>query len=421
MSQKKCKTQYPGVRYREHQTRKTDNGTLDRYFFIRYRLHGKLKEEGVGWSSQGMNAKKASLQLAALQTASKTGEGAQSLAEKRQLLEAQKRAERLEKERQEREALTFQQIFEEKYYPDAKTCKTQRTYHRENQLFNLWIKAVVGDVILKDITLKHISKIKQNMFEAGRAPRSVNYALDVIRQVFNYAIGAGFFQGHHPIAKGLRISDRKLHNERTRFFTQDEADMLLKALKEKSEIVYEQALISVHCGLRASEIFALTWGDVNLAVREPFIRVKDSSKCLPRNVPMTKAVQALFCEKQFGGISELIYPARDGGQMEAISDTFDRVVTKLGLNAGVTDDRQKVVFHTCRHTYGSWMAQNGVPLYTIKELMGHHNIETTQRYAHLCNVNFQNAIRVFEEGLTIIPDGVDTGNHPLEAGGNSNP
>lgn len=418
MPQKKNKTQYPGVRYREHPTRKTDNGTPDRYFFIRYRLNGKHKEEGLGWSSQGMNAKKASLQLAALQTARKTGEGAQSLAEKRQLVEDRKLAERLEKEKQEREALKFRQIFEGKYYPNAKTCKTQRTYDRENQLFNLWINEVIGDVVLKDITSEHINKIKQNMFEAGRAPRSVNYALDVIRQVFNYAIGAGLFQGHHPIAKGLRIPDRKLHNERTRFLSQNEADMLLKALKEKSEIVYEQALISIHCGLRASEVFALTWGDIVIEVREPFISIKDSSKCLPRKVPMTKAVQALFREKQIGGISELVYPARDGGQMDAISDTFDRVVEKLGLNAGVTDDRQKLVFHSCRHTYGSWMAQSGVPLYTIKELMGHHNIETTQRYAHLCNVNFQNAIRVFEEGLVIVPDDVGAGNNPAEVGDN---
>lgn len=418
MPQKKSKTQYPGVRYREHPTRKTENGTPDRYYFIRYRLHGKHKEEGLGWSSQGMNAKKASLQLAKLQTAHKTGEGAESLAEKRQLVEARKLAERLEKEKQEREALTFRQVFEDKYFPNAKNSKTERAYKREDQLSRIWISKVIGDVVLRDVTSEHINKIKENMFEAERAPRSINYALDVIRQVFNYAIGANLYQGHHPIDKGLRISDRKLHNERTRFLTQSEADMLLKALKEKSETVYEQALISIHCGLRASEIFALTWGDIMIEVREPFIDVKDSYKCLPRKVPMTKSVHSLFIPKQMGSISELVYPARDGGLMDVISDTFDRVVEKLGLNDGVTDDRQKVVFHTCRHTYGSWMAQNGVPLYTIKELMGHHNIKTTQRYAHLCNINFQNAIRVFEENLATVLDDNDTGNDSSEARSN---
>ena len=50
-------TQYPGVRYREHKERK-HNGKLDRYFFIRYKRHGKTIEEGAGWSSQKVNAKR---------------------------------------------------------------------------------------------------------------------------------------------------------------------------------------------------------------------------------------------------------------------------------------------------------------------------------------------------------------------------
>jgi len=55
----KHNTIYPGVRFREHLSRKY-NGSADRYFFIRYRLNGKLKEEGLGWASEGWNAKKAS-------------------------------------------------------------------------------------------------------------------------------------------------------------------------------------------------------------------------------------------------------------------------------------------------------------------------------------------------------------------------
>ena len=43
-----------------------------------------------------------------------------------------------------------------------------------------------------------------------------------------------------------------------------------------------------------------------------------------------------------------------------------------------------MVFHTLRHTFGSWLAMSGVPLYTIAKLMGHSDQETTQRYAHLC-------------------------------------
>jgi hypothetical protein len=60
MSIKLNKTQFPGVRFRENSSRK-HNGKPDRYFTIRYKLNGILKEEGLGWSSQGWNAQKTSI------------------------------------------------------------------------------------------------------------------------------------------------------------------------------------------------------------------------------------------------------------------------------------------------------------------------------------------------------------------------
>ena len=82
MASEKIPTQFPGVRFRYHKTRKC-NGSLDKYFFIRYHVDGKLKEEGIGWASEGWNAKKASLELASLRKAQLTGEGPQTLQEKR--------------------------------------------------------------------------------------------------------------------------------------------------------------------------------------------------------------------------------------------------------------------------------------------------------------------------------------------------
>ena len=93
------KTQYPGIRYREHKTRK-HSGKPDRYFTMYYKLNGKLKEEGLGWSSEEWNAQKASIQLSELKKAQTTGEGACTLQEKRDQAEQARNEEATKKLKQ---------------------------------------------------------------------------------------------------------------------------------------------------------------------------------------------------------------------------------------------------------------------------------------------------------------------------------
>jgi integrase len=391
---KKHKTIYPGIRYREHKTRKY-SGSADRYFFIRYRLHRKLKEEGLGWASDGWNAKKASIELAKLKQAHATGERPQTLAEKRRLLKEMEEAEQAEKQRQKREQITFSQIFWDNYFPKAKANKSKRSYEREESLFRLWISPVVGELTLKNVAPDHMERIKKNMADAGRAPRSIRYALAVVRQVFNFARYNNLFIGDSPTAN---VKMPQKDNRRLRFLTHGEAYRLLVALEIKSRQLYEMALVSLHCGARANEIFSLTWGDVDLERGTLTLRHTKNTKT--RVAFMTEEVKELLAQKERGKNNDLVFPGRGGVKITAISNAFDRAVKELGLNDGVTDRRQKVVFHTLRHTYASWMVEKGVDLYHVKKLMGHSTLSMTERYSHLSDETLQGAVKTFEQGLS---------------------
>jgi site-specific recombinase XerD len=81
--------------------------------------------------------------------------------------------------------------------------------------------------------------------------------------------------------------------------------------------------------------------------------------------------------------------------MSALSkDSYERAVERLGFNVNITDRRQRVVFHTLRHTYASWLVMAGVDLYTVQRLMGHKDITMTQRYAHLAPEHLDKAVNV---------------------------
>ncbi len=388
----KSSTQFPGVRYRLHPTRKYGRN-FDRYFFIRYRVNKKPKEEGIGWASDGWNAKRSSIILADLKKAHLTGEGAQTLSEKRAMEKARRDMDRAEKERIAKETLTFSEYFNQRYYPEAKNNKGWRSYKREKSLFELWIEPVIGKMPFKDIRPFHMERIKKNKSDAGKTPRSIQYALAVVRQVFNHAVKNEMYQGVSPTNK---VSTPKIDNRRVRFFTHEEADTLMEHLTKKSKDLHDMALISLHCGLRAGEIFDLAWERVYLD-RNAIVVLDTKGK--DRTVYMTEDVKRILENKKFNKPTDLVFTNRKGEKIKEVSNTFSRTVNELKFNEGIEDPRLKVYFHTLRHTYASWLVQEGVTLYTVKELLGHSTLAMTERYSHLAKDNLKNAVKVLEKSL----------------------
>lgn len=103
----------------------------------------------------------------------------------------------------------------------------------------------------------------------------------------------------------------------------------------------------------------------------------------------------------------LIFPTKDGRQRGFLSNTFTRAIQELKFNENITDSRQKIVFHSLRHTFASWLVQKGIPLYTVAQLMGHSSLEMTQRYAHLAPDNIMAAALTLDGELSIKKDNSD--------------
>ena len=293
---------------------------------------------------------------------------------------------------EEREAVTFGELFE-KYLPISKATKRNvKSWTREESLFRLWVAPVIGDKPLKDIAPIHIERIKAAMAKSGGSPRSIQYMLSFVKAVFNFAIRNGIF-GSNPAAQ---VKTPKVNNKRIRFLSHDEADRLLAELATTSTQLRDMALLSLHTGMRAGEIFALTWGDID-PDRES-ISIRDSKSGRGRTVYMTEEVKAMFESMSAGGPSELVFKGR-GGQIKMISGGFKRAVDRLGLNAGVQDPRQRVSFHSLRHSYASWLVGAGESLYVVKELLGHSDLAMTQRYSHLAPDSLKSAVKTFQKSI----------------------
>jgi integrase len=392
MARNWIKTAFVGVRYREHDTRK--HGVRpDRYFSVRYKLDGKDKEEGLGWSSQGWTAQKAAEKLAKLKEAQRTGEGAITLAEKRQQAAAARHAEAEARATEERENITLAQAWE-KYLPVAQANKAAHTAYAEEAAYRLWLSPTLANKPLRDIKPIHLERIKKTMTEAGRSAQTIRHVLAALRQVFNFAKRHGLYAGDNPVSL---VKKPSADARRLRFLTHDEADRLLAALAERESNVHDMALLALHCGLRAGEIFSLTWGDVDM--ERGVLILRDTKSGKTRAAYMTEAVAAMLGAMERRGHNDLVFLSANGGRIVQITETFNRVVAALGFNNGVTDPRQKVVFHTLRHTFASWLVEQGVDLYSVKELMGHGTLAMTERYSHLSPDKLRRAVKTLEAGM----------------------
>jgi len=384
---------FKGVRYREHPTRK--HGVhKDRYFVIRYQHEGARKEEALGWESEGWTPKRAASELSKLREAHRLGEGAKSLSEKRQLENEKREADQLEQEQKTREEITFADFFKDTYAPILKTTKKPGSVKAENILFEKWIHPIFEKMPFTNIYPIHIERIRKTMQDAGKSPRSIEYTLAIIRQIWNMARRDGLIHRDSPTKQ---IKKPKINNKRIRFLSHDEADRLLDNLSGRSKQLHDMALLSLHTGLRAGEVFSLTWG--NLDIEQRIIYIVDA-KGGSRTGYMTERIKEMFKSLGQGEPNELVFKdRRHGGRIKQISSSFDRAVDALGLNSGVTDHRQKVLFHSLRHSFASWLVQQGEPLYTVQKLLGHASISMTERYSHLAPGMLKNAVRNFEKNL----------------------
>ncbi len=355
---KREKTRFPGVYSRKLVNRST--GKPDAAFDITYRdKDGKKQWVLIGYASDGVNAPYANQRRGAILDGISKGEKP--------------------KRSREGSSMTFAQgwaLFDEKWLPNLASPQDERNRYK------WYLKEPLGHRRMDAITVLDLEDLKASMLHKGLAPATVRLALGDVRRVYRKLASWGVYGGAIP-TEGLVMP--KLDNARTRHLTEDEAIRLLDALKTRSRTWHDIAFLSLYTGMRKGEILALRGEHLDFDTGR--ILVKDA-KTGSRTVHMTPDVRSLLTEIRPALPSEYVFRPKKSGMEEPIKsdadESFVRAVADCNLNNGITDRRHKVVFHTLRHTYCSWLAISGVPLFTIGELVGHSSVEMTKRYSHLC-------------------------------------
>jgi len=127
-----------GIRYREHPTRKHGVPKRpDRYYVIRIAVDGVMRQEALGWESEGITLEKTRLELAKLREAKRTGKGPRSLTKKRELDENRRRVEEEARQAEEAARISAADFWQHNYWPVGHSTirMTERYAHLSPEKF----------------------------------------------------------------------------------------------------------------------------------------------------------------------------------------------------------------------------------------------------------------------------------------------
>jgi len=251
--------------------------------------------------------------------------------------------------------------------------KANKTYEGELQRYNATLKGLIGSQIAEYVKKQDIINLQAKLMKMGYAPSTVQHFLTMVSGIYQFAIEEKLIKTSNPCENVKTI---RFNNERERYLTTKEIKLLKETLSYELELLLFVE-IALSTGARLGSIMEMKKSDIDFENRSIKINnFKTNDKYIGYLNDSTFEILTLHCkslkkEQKLFSVSRSYISYKVRGAMKKL------------FNEGVTDDYQKVVIHTLRHTFASHLAINGCPIYTIKELMNHKTIEMTERYAKL--------------------------------------
>lgn len=370
---------YPGVRYREHPTRKHGSVRKDRYFAIRYQSDGQRKEEGLGWSTEGWTAEKAAQVLANLKSAAKIGVGPKSLSESRKIKENEIR-EQASKE------IDLKEYWESHYLPYAKRSKPN-SWDKEESHVRLHLIPHIGNIPLSQLHLHHWDDLVEKLTNKGLSQRSIEYITGTLRRVLKHALRRKIVSIPPPAGKDIGATAPK-NNRRQRIILPQERDLILSSLYERDQNAWMITLFAFLTGCRASEAFNLEWRNVT-STHIAFEKTKNTEN---RNIPLSGPIQSLLSDMKRMSPTEKVFLMSNGMPFKEAPTAFATTVRKLKFNEG-RDKLDMITFHSIRHTVATELAKV-LDLRSLMDVMGWKVPAMALRYMHGDNEATRSALEM---------------------------
>lgn len=273
---------------------------------------------------------------------------------------------------------TLEAFAENDYIPYVKTYK--KSWEMDISRIRNHLLPYFGTMRMKDIEKRDVVQLINDQLPTYK-PGSINRVIILLRYMFNLAIKwevEGVFR--NPTA-GIPLL--KENNQVERFLSAEEAKALLIAIKpSKNPMLQHIVSMLILTGARKREVLDAKWEDFDM--ERTSWRIPNTKAGKARIVPLSDTATALLTKLKKKKRSP--YAFANPITLKPYKSIYYSWHTAR-KEAGLDDVR----IHDLRHSFASFLVNAGRSLYEVQTLLGHTQIKTTQRYAHLSTTSLRAA------------------------------
>lgn len=344
-------------------------------YYLRYRdAHGKQRQHRIGDAAvlsldQARNA--------ALTTRARIILGEDPVEEKRAL----------------RQTPTLADFALERYLPYVQGYK--RAWKSDETWLRVHILPRFGKRHLDEVRQAEVIAFQHAKRAEGYKPATVNRFIILLRYAYNLARKWHIPGAEKNPAAGIPLFEE--NNKRERFLTAEEVQRLVACVRDSDNPQLQHIVpLLLLLGCRKRELLDAQWSHFDQERRSWRIPLSKNGKA--RHVPLSADVLAILAQvPRWEGCPYVVPNPKTKKPYVSIFHSWDTARKQAGL--------PEVRMHDLRHSTASFLVNSGRSLYEVQKILGHTQLKTTQRYAHLSQATLLEAVDSLSavSGLALTP------------------
>lgn len=279
---------------------------------------------------------------------------------------------------------TIEHFYTQQYLPYVKSYK--RSWDTDETMIRNHLVPALGDRAMGSLIPPDIARVVEAMRSRNYAAGTINRVLVLLRYGYTLALRWHIDGVDSNPAKELK--NLKEDNKIERYLTPEQTTRLLAAVRHsQNPLLADIVAFLLFTGARKREALDAKWQDVDW--RQKLWRIPKTKSGKVRHVPLSSGALKLLRElkeKSDPAIEHIFANPRTGLPFVSIFYSWDTARKEAGL--------PELRIHDLRHSFASFLVNAGRSLYEVQELLGHADIRTTSRYAHLSRERLREAVEV---------------------------